>query len=107
MYNHVCTVHSRFDLQVKTYFRNNDITMVPTINIMNKTTLIENIFNQNRKLIAVNDWKNIARRAPEVRRSTLYCGKTSLRVHIVDFIFQLTQRATMYCKCIYDEDTGV
>jgi len=42
---------------------------------MNKT-LIENIFNQNKKLIAINDRKIIAIRGAKVSDSTINGGKS-------------------------------
>ena len=53
----------------------------------------EIFFNQNKKLIARNDRKNIARRVLKVWHSTLFYGKFSLLVHIGKRIFQTTRRA--------------
>ena len=61
---------------------------------MNKT-LIENIPNQNEKLIAINDRKNIRRRGAEAWHSTLYCSKCYPLVHTGDWNFKTT-RMTMY-----------
>ena len=67
-------------------------TMVPTVWTM------KNNFKQIKKLIAINDRKNIARRGTKTMKSTLYCGKCYPLVHIGERIFKTTRRAMYMMK---------
>ena len=56
-------------------------------------TMMENIFNQNKKLIAIYDRENIAQRGVKALRSTLYCGKCFSYVYKGDSILESTSMA--------------
>ena len=54
--------------------------------------MIKNIFSQNKKLIAVNDQKNVSWKGTKARHITFYCGKCYPLVNIDEQIFKTTQR---------------
>ena len=66
------------------------MTMVPTKWTI---TLIENIFNQNKKLIARKNNKKGGRRGAKVSDLTSNGGKSYLLVKIEEWIFQTTRMA--------------
>jgi len=64
-----------------------------TIPVAYQQRMIKNNFNQNKKLIAINDRKIIANWGGKARHSTLYCGKCYPLVYIGDSIFKTTRMA--------------
>ena len=50
-----------------------------------------NIFHQNKKLIAINDLKNIVDWGGKAQHSTLYCRKLYLGVYEGELILETTQ----------------
>ena len=61
-------------------------------------TMMNNIFCQNMKLIAINDGENIARRGAKLPDSSINGEKSYSLVHIGELIFKTTCMATYMMK---------